>query len=236
MKRKLFIALLAFVCALTCAFGFVACGDDKKSDGTGTEQGGSGTEQGGETGTGQGGGTTDKKDTAKVTADEWTQIIGSVDNYTATSTQGSVNSIVKVDKDKFEMNATGQKMIYVKDGSSYYVYTYANSTWMRMGISEQMYKPMADSMEQSVGVFKDKMSEFTYADGVYTAATLSAEVDNETIDFANVKIKFENGKLISLEYDVSVGADGTVHGVLNEVGTTKVEVPAQYTEINMPSM
>lgn len=229
MKKKLFIALLTLVCALTCTFGFVACGDDKTTDGTGTEQGGgSGAEQGG--------GTTDKKDAAKVTADEWARIIGSVDNYTATSTQGSVSSIVKVDKDKFEMNVSGQRMIYAKDGTSYYAYTYANSTWMRMNIGEQAYKAMEASMAESVGIFKDKMEEFTYADGVYTAETVSAEADGETVGLSNVKIKFENGKLITMEYDVSVGDDGSVHGVLNAVGTTKVDVPTQFTELNMPSM
>ena len=231
MKKKIFIALLTLICALTCALSFVACGDDK-NDGNGT-----GTEQGGETDDKeQGGGTDDRKDAAEVTAAEWVAAIESADNYTAVSTQGGVTNTVKADKDKFEINAAGQRMVYVKDGSQYYIYTYTNSTWMRMSVSEQMYKPMADSMAESIDIFKDKKGEFTYANGVYSAETINSEVDGETVNMKNVKITFANGKLTGIEYDLSVGDDGEVHGVLSNIGTTKVEVPAQYTEINMPSM
>lgn len=215
MKKKFLIALLTLVCALTCAFGFIACGDD---DGKGTD-----TEQGG------------KKDKATVTAAEWVEIFGSADNYTIVSTMSGVDNTIKVAGNKFEINAYGAGIIYVKDGGNYYTYRHSGSQWIRMSVPESYYMVMSDSKSEWVGFFKDKMSEFTYAEGVYTAATLkfvsgAAEVNVPL----NVKVKFENAELISIEYDMDM-EDDEVHVSVSAVGTTTVDVPANYTERDIPS-
>lgn len=237
MKKKIFIALLTLVCALTCSFSFIACGDEK-DDGkvSDTEQGDNkddGNKDDGNKDDGNGG-TSDREDKAAVTATEWVQVFVSTDNYTATSTQGGTDSIVKADKDKFGVSASGYTMIYAKDGGSYYVYSYTNSQWMRMSVAEYIYKAMADSMRETMSAFKDKMPEFTYSEGVYSAAEISLETSDGATTVKNVKIKFENGKLTGMDY-YAVVQGNDVHCVISNVGTTTVEVPAQYTEIDMPA-
>lgn len=97
-------------------------------------------------------------------------------------------------------------MYYAKEGDKYYMY---------MTVMEQTFKQELDqaAYEASFGdSFEDTFAftDFTYADSCYTAAAIT--VDGET--FTDVKIKFVEGKVVTISYtlvdtDLNTGIHST---------------------------
>ena len=176
-----------------------------------------------------GGETPDPDDNATVTAEEWAQILDGANQYTIEQLNDKNGFTAKVDGDKVltEIDAAGLKLIYVADGESYHRYAYNSvaQEWEYNDIDETEYGTNTDLYKNLLKSLKDDYSAFTYADGVYTAETIDkTESLNETLK--EVKITFENGALVGLEYGVEhVGATSYIYYSVTGIGSTTVELP-----------
>ena len=218
--KKFATALLTLTLALICAFGFAACEDGNTMNGNGNES---------------------TTSTNEVTAEEWKNIFESVDNYTMTSPDDEM-LVAKFDgdkyysayryKDEYGQNEDRQDiLIFVKEGDEYFQYLFFGSEWEKWGLFESMYYNSINSSKESFSMFKDNYNAFTYSDGKYTCALLDRTMYDEFYTIQNVEVKFEDGRLISMLFDIVVEGESIKYDV-KDIGTTIIELPTEYVDHN----
>lgn len=201
MKKKLLTLLTSVLCVIACAIAFVACGDNANSN-------------------------TDETATNEVTEEQWQQAFSTASNFTLTPYVSETQEDgIGVDGNKIQM---GTAVFFTKDAEKYYQYVNSGNGCIRMEITEESYSETAEGVLEIVTVWKDKKADFTYAEGTYTAASITL---SEYTTATNVKIKFENGNLISIEYTTLQYDGEPVRNVVNNFGTMTVTLPTEFTVV-----
>lgn len=207
MKNKLLLTLLALVCVLCCALSFAACDPANNDNG-------------------------DNGDAAEITAAQWTQALSALpaaNNFTVVMD----NETVKLDGDKIQMKMGVTDGYISKEGNTFFLYSKEseNAQWTKQAVSHNMFDQsvsgIKDMVSQIATALKDKFTSFTYADGVYSAASLNL---GETMgEIKNVKITFNNGAFVSAEFSLSMsngqGGEMDVTYSLKDVGSTAITLP-----------
>lgn len=185
---------------------------------------------------------TDNEDepSAEVTAEQWEQIFERINNFT-------VETFTKDDRPyetaKFDgstllfSNHDGVMIIYTKDGSNYDRYqTFTDEiSWLK-GYEEASEYDEFIGFAQIINIFKSNYTLFTYDNGVYTLERQTKDFDVIRVTynkFTNVKITFENGDLIGMEFEAThTSQNTTIKVVISNIESTAITIPTDYTEIN----
>ncbi|MGN1052184.1 MAG: Ig domain-containing protein [Candidatus Scatosoma sp.] len=164
----------------------------------------------------------------EVTAEQWAQIMESVDNFTFTNFNDEYSVTGKIDGTTVSAGETSgrREQIFVAEGEKYYLYDNGDGSWKKSSITEQDYHSYAGDVTVVAALFKDDFADFDYVEGKYVAETLEKTSGTYRGVFRNVEITFENGALISINF---IHVDSTYVNIYN-VGTTVITLPAEYTD------
>lgn len=225
--KKFILSVLAFVLALCCALGMVACGDSNNSNNSDNTDNSGDKNNTDDKESGDG----DKTEAVtEVTVDEWVQILSSVDNFTAEVSVGDATQTMKMDGAKrlLDVNMVGISIttILSKEDGSYYQYTYINSAWTKTVMEEDMLFSY-NYQAQLVSMFKDDFESFTYSDGKYFCSSLDKRFEMDSY-LSNIKIVFADGKLKSIEYVAN--DENFLNYKYYDIDTTVIELPTDYVD------
>lgn len=162
--------------------------------------------------------------TTEVTAEQWTQIMESADNFTLNMQQGEYTSTIKIDGIKRMQIFGDDAQIVIKDANEYFSYTLSNGVWTKNSIDEDYYEQSSVYAVMTT-YFKDDFALFAYADGKYTAATLDKSDTMLNAVLNDVEITIENGALANIKFVAS-----SMLCEITDFGTTTVTLPTEYTE------
>ena len=197
--KRLSLILLAIVCALCCAFTFVACNDEDTDSTT---------------------------PTSEVTADQWKNALSKETSLTIKMKDGEDIITIKVDGEKVLLDSYGTVQIVSKEGDKYYMYISSDgSSWSKSDSSAAFYESIAGIYKHFLSLFKNDYNSFTYKDGVYTCAFLDkteTEYENVTVGVCkNIVITFSNDKVVNSKFDV----EGGYPVEITDIGTTTINLP-----------
>lgn len=176
---------------------------------------------------------------AEVTAEQWVQVFDGISNFTveAYDDNGEYHEIGKFDGSTLlYTNYEGLTVIYRKDGNNYSRYqTFSDiDEWYKGGEEAEEYDYFFE-FSDVIDIFKADWNLFTFADDIYT---LDSKAKNYPVfrlaynTFTNVKVTFEDGALIGMEFEASRASDNkTVKVVIKDIGNTTITAPTDYTEI-----
>ncbi len=133
-------------------------------------------------------------------------------------------------------NYDGLTILYLKNGTNYerYQTMTGQNTWYK-GAEEAAEYNTFIAFAQVIEIFKDNYNLFTYTNGVYTLNqhTKDYAIFRATYNkFTNVKVTFENGSLIGMEFEATrTSNNSTIKVVIKNIGSTAITVPTEYTQI-----
>lgn len=206
--KKLTLTILALACALCCAFGVAACNKDQK-------------EESGE----------------KMTEQQWQTSLSafsqaknfSLELYNA---DGSQYGFVKMDGDKYyDDNLEGYERVYVKEGDNYYRYVKRNAdaAWEKETITSESYQNTVNDnalmyVNYGSAAISGGYSKFTYADGKYTADSISVM---GVMTITDIEITFNGNDVSKVSCTVGDPSDPSEAMTIKiyNIGSTSVTVP-----------
>ena len=160
---------------------------------------------------------------AMVNEKEWKEILSSTTNYTMEMSLLRNDSFVYINTiyfsdDKVKIVSVDNSVLYtIKcDNNSAKDYTLNdNGEWIQNGTISVSFDVYVAHQFHFIPFFKDEYSQFNFNES------------NEKIDFSNINIGFENGKLIKCDYIVTVQSFTleTVRASISHIGTTDFELP-----------
>ena len=163
----------------------------------------------------------------EVTRERWVEIFSSLEspltNYTLVDT--SAGELV-VDGTSYYYAYDGSENYYEKDGDNYYKYSFVDGNWTREMIDEKGYNTLAFRMMSTLLSkfdFASQYSQFTFENDVYYCPSLRAS----NIGMEKIKVAFKNGDLFYIQW-----GSGDDQAKLSKLGTTVVELPEKYIDIN----
>lgn len=163
----------------------------------------------------------------EVNDKEWYVAFESANNFTMTMVSVTDNMLIKLDGDKMLMEAEGQTVILNKEGADYVSYIFMYEQWFKAPAQPDMLV-IFTLTDQIVAYFANCYNSFTYSNGKYVCASLDTGDDNMGV-LKNVEVVFENGKIVSVVFDVE---EESLRVEITDVGSTTVEIPAKYTDIS----
>ncbi len=179
----------------------------------------------------------------KMSADEWTACVNAFaksTNYTekwSSVKTGYVTTAYTVTgatcrADHFA-SADGEwwtSDIYQKVGDDFYHFTKDDDDyiWYRQPIGEEEYTEGYTSISyltDAANILIEKYADLSFADGKYSLATY----DFDGIDVTNIEATVSGGAIVKLTFT----AEYVGNVVIDSFGATQVEVPAEYTELDV---
>lgn len=170
---------------------------------------------------------------------EWKEILSSTTNYTMEMSLLTNDSFVYINTiyfsdDKVKIVSVDNSVLYtIKcDNNSAKDYTLNdNGEWIQNGTISVSFDVYVAHQFHFIPFFKDEYSQFNFNESTNTYEldefSYTFNESNEKIDFSNINIGFENGKLIKCDYIATVQSFTleTMCASISHIGTTDFELP-----------
>lgn len=190
--------LLALVLAMSACCVFAACGDKDAKDSSRPQQQPSAPQQ-------------SVPNTpvtppapstpAKLTKEEWNELVKfDIEQFSYVVSWGSGQMVYVFDGDYLEITRSNgvRKLMYTKEGESYYFYDNVSGEWAKWASTAEIYDEYVNEMRRMAALFTYEDFQYNATTNTYTAATLST---TETI--VDVSCKVVDGKVTESKYTLN---------------------------------
>ena len=175
--------------------------------------------------------------TSEVTAQEWAAALNkeALSNVTVSLSNGSVELIAKLDmsNDKYYYTTVDSENFYSIENNTYYEYykLSADTDYTKNVTTKENYDSVWLAFYPLIAVtLTDKYTEFTYNAETGTYVAESVTVEELKLSFG-IELTFENGKLISTDFDIGGGAH--IWGEFSHYGETTVTLPTVHVNTSV---